>query len=168
MFDHWTELRRKSQLHDNLRLYSKSSLTLNEWRFNLIYLCRSLPFLSILCRASSHILGYDPPAVQKKQWHSRKAQIEPVFFECERALLIRASVLTTSQYSLWEYIGGNPRFTSERWLASFPQWQTNLRSQRALHEWHLTWQLYANEMPYSSFHCANSCFKWNSLVFVVL
>jgi hypothetical protein len=36
-------------------------------------------------RVSCHIVRYDtnPPAMQKQQWHSREAQIEPPFIECE-------------------------------------------------------------------------------------
>jgi hypothetical protein len=36
-------------------------------------------------RVSSHIVGYDtnPPAIQKQQLHSREAQIDPPFIECE-------------------------------------------------------------------------------------
>jgi hypothetical protein len=74
-----------------LRPYSKSSLTLNEWRFNL-----SFPWVSVLFlntwRVSNHIARYDtsPPAIQKQHWHSREAQIEPPLIECEWAFRIRA------------------------------------------------------------------------------
>jgi hypothetical protein len=59
-----------------LRLYSKSSLTLKEWRFNLSFPWVPMPFLNSW-RVSSHIVRYDtnPLAIQKQQWHSREAQI---------------------------------------------------------------------------------------------
>jgi hypothetical protein len=73
----------------SLRPYSKSSLTLNEWRFNLSFSWMSVLFLNSW-RVSSHIVRYDtnPPAIQKQQWHSRKAQIEPPLIECEWAFRI--------------------------------------------------------------------------------
>jgi hypothetical protein len=48
------------------RPYSKSSLTLNEWRFNLSFSRVSMLFLNSR-RVSSHIVRYDtsPPAIQK-------------------------------------------------------------------------------------------------------
>jgi hypothetical protein len=59
-----------------LRPYSKSSLTLIEWKFNLSFSWVSMLFL-ISWRVSSHIVRYNtnPPAIQKQQWHSREAQI---------------------------------------------------------------------------------------------
>ena len=137
MFDHWTEKWRKSSYMKTYVCILKAHSHSIEWRFNLIFPSRSLPFLSS-CRASSHILRYDtnPPAIREKQWHSRKAQIEPVFFECKWVFMIRASVLTNSQYSLWEYKGGNRRFTSERWLVSCPcmngAWPDNYTSTKSL------------------------------------
>jgi hypothetical protein len=70
------------------RRYSKSSLTLtltlNEWRFNLSFSWVSMLFLNS-CRVSSHIVRYDtnPTAIQKQNWHWRKAQIEPPLIDCE-------------------------------------------------------------------------------------
>jgi hypothetical protein len=72
-------------VYKHIRLYSKSSLTLKEWRFNL-----SFPWVSVLFlnswMVSSYIVRYDtnPPAIQKRHWHSKEAQIEPPLFECER------------------------------------------------------------------------------------
>jgi hypothetical protein len=78
-----------------LRPYTKSSLTLNEWRFNLSFSWMSMLFLNS-CRVSSHIVRYDtnPPAIQKQHWHWREAQIEPPLIECECewAFIIRALV----------------------------------------------------------------------------
>jgi hypothetical protein len=79
-----------------LRLYSKSSLTLKEWRFNL-----SFPWVSILFvnswRVSSHIVRYgtNPPAIQKQHWHSREALIEPPLIECEREWAFRIQAIMT-------------------------------------------------------------------------
>ena len=62
--------------------YSKYSLTLNEWRFNLSFLCVSI---IIFLNSWSVVLYYvttHPPAIQKR--HSREAQIElPPLIECE-------------------------------------------------------------------------------------
>jgi hypothetical protein len=83
--------------HCFLRLYSKTSLTLKEWRFNL-----SFPWVSVLFfnswRVSSRIVRYDtnPPAIQKHHWHSREAQIEPPLFEYEWAFRIQALV-----FNIW-------------------------------------------------------------------
>ena len=43
-------------------------------------------------RVSSHIVRYDtgPLAIQKQQWDSREAQIEPPLIECEWAFRIQA------------------------------------------------------------------------------
>jgi hypothetical protein len=43
----------------------------------------------------SRIVKYDTNllAIQKQQWHSREAQIEPPLFECEWAFRIQANVL---------------------------------------------------------------------------
>jgi hypothetical protein len=70
-----------------LRAYSKSSLTLTEWRFNLSFSWVSMLFLNSW-RAS--VMPYSvtthPPAIQKLQhWHSREAQTEPPLIECEGA-----------------------------------------------------------------------------------
>jgi hypothetical protein len=75
--------------------YSKSSLTLNEWRFNLSFSWVSMLFLnSWRVIMSSHRVRYDtsPPAIQKQHWHSREAQIEPPLIECEWAFRIQALV----------------------------------------------------------------------------
>jgi hypothetical protein len=83
--------------HCFLRLYSKTSLTLKEWRFNL-----SFPWLSMLFlnswRVRSHIVRYDtnPPAIQKHHWHSREAQIERPLFEYEWAFRVQALV-----FNIW-------------------------------------------------------------------
>jgi hypothetical protein len=75
------------------RPYSKSSLTLNEWRFNPSFSWVSMLFLNSW-RVSSHIVRYDTsaPAIQKQRWRSREAQIEPPLIECEWAFRIRAWV----------------------------------------------------------------------------
>ena len=83
---------------DDLRLYSKSSLTLNEWRFNL-----SFPWVSMLFLNSwrfsviPYYVTTHPPAIQKQRWPSREAQIEPQIepplFECEWAFIIQAVML---------------------------------------------------------------------------
>ena len=119
--DHWTELRRASYMITYFCILRAHSCTLNEWRFNLIP-CRSLPFLSS-CRASSHILRYDnyPSAIQKTQWHSRKAQVEP-------ALNTGMSIFS---------LGVNrrkPTLYIRTLTCFFSQWQTKLRSQGTLHE----------------------------------
>ena len=82
------------------RPYSKSSLTLNVWKFNLSFSRVSLLFLNSW-RAS--VIPYSvtthPPAIRKQQWHWREAQIEPPLIECECececewAFGIRASVV---------------------------------------------------------------------------
>jgi hypothetical protein len=86
-----------------LRPYSKSSLTLNEWRFNLSFSWVLMLFLNSW-RVSIHIVRYDtnPPAIQKQHWHSREAQIEPPLIECECewAFRIRALVLSSNHFSL--------------------------------------------------------------------
>jgi hypothetical protein len=68
--------------------YSKRSLTLKEWGFNLSFSWMSMLFLNSW-RVSSHIVRYDtsPPAIQKQHWHSREAQIEPPLIECKWALV---------------------------------------------------------------------------------
>jgi hypothetical protein len=89
--------------------YSKSSLTLNEWRFNLSFSSVSMLFLNSW-RVSSHIVRYDtnPPAIQKQHWHSREARIEPPLIECEWAFRIRAFMagfsVTSAMYlvSYWK------------------------------------------------------------------
>jgi hypothetical protein len=81
---HNTSLKFRYLSYKLLRLYSKSSLTLKEWRFNL-----SFPWVSMLFstswRVSSHMVRYDtnPPAIQNQHWHSREVQIEPSLCECE-------------------------------------------------------------------------------------
>jgi hypothetical protein len=72
------------------RLYSKSSLTPKEWRFNLSFPWVSMLFLNSW-RVSSHTVRYDTnaPAIQKQHWHSREAQIEPPLFEREWAFRIQ-------------------------------------------------------------------------------
>jgi hypothetical protein len=89
-----------------LRLYSKSSLTLNEWRFNLSFSWVSMLFLNSQ-RVSSHRVRYNtnPPTIQKQQWHSSEAQNEPPLTECEcewafriRALDILITVSTLTDY----------------------------------------------------------------------
>jgi hypothetical protein len=59
-----------------LRPYSKSSLTLNEWRFNLSFFRVSMLFFNSW-RVSGHIARYDTssPAIQKQQWHSEKLRM---------------------------------------------------------------------------------------------
>jgi hypothetical protein len=68
----------------DIRLYSKSSLTLSEieWRFNLSFPWVSMLFLN-RWRVSSHIVRYgtNPPAIQKVWVSSREAQIEPPLIE---------------------------------------------------------------------------------------
>jgi hypothetical protein len=85
----------------HLRPYSKSSLTLNEWRFNLSLSWASVLFLN-MWRVS--VLPYygttHPPAIQKQHWHSREAQIEPPLIECEWAFRIRALVLVLTLLDL--------------------------------------------------------------------
>jgi hypothetical protein len=51
----------------DIRPYSKSTLTLNEWRFNLSFSWVSVLFLNC-SRVSSHRVRYDtsPPAIQKQ------------------------------------------------------------------------------------------------------
>jgi hypothetical protein len=72
------------------RLYSKSSLTLKEWRFNL-----SFPWVSVLFLNSWRVspvpyyVTTHPPAIQKQHWYSREAQIEPPLFECEHEWAFR-------------------------------------------------------------------------------
>jgi hypothetical protein len=90
------------QILQNLRPYSKSSLTLNEWRFNLSFSRVSMLFLNSW-RVSSHIVRYDttPPAIQKQHCHSREAQIEPPLIECEWAFRIRAIEFTYAKFLLW-------------------------------------------------------------------
>jgi hypothetical protein len=74
------------------RPYSKSSHTLNEWRFNLSFSWVLMLFLNswrvsvVPYSATTH-----PPAIQKQHWHSREAQIEQPLIECEWAFRIRAS-----------------------------------------------------------------------------
>ena len=73
------------------RPYSKSSLTLNEWKFNLSFSRVSLLFLSSW-RASviPYYVTTHPPAIQKQHRLSREAQIEPPLIECEWAFRIQA------------------------------------------------------------------------------
>jgi hypothetical protein len=58
--------------YSRLRLYSKSSLTLEEWRFNL-----SFPWVSMLFLNSwgvsvvPYYVTTHSPAIQKQHWHSR-------------------------------------------------------------------------------------------------
>jgi hypothetical protein len=68
-------------------LYSKSSLTLKEWRFN-----RSFPWVSVLFfnswAVSSHMVRYSTTLTiqlfkNSIDTHAREAQIEPPLFECE-------------------------------------------------------------------------------------
>jgi hypothetical protein len=88
----------ESFMDDDICPYSKSSLTLNEWRFNLSFSRVSLLFLNSW-RASvvPYCVTAHPLAIQKQHWHSREAQIEPPLIECEWAFRIRA--IETSQSS---------------------------------------------------------------------
>jgi hypothetical protein len=81
----------------NWRPYSKSSLTFDEWRFNLScswVSMQTMLFLRNSWRVSSHMVRYDtsPPTIQKQQWHSSEAHIELPLIECEWAFRIRAWV----------------------------------------------------------------------------
>jgi hypothetical protein len=68
-----------------LRPYSKSSLTLKEWRFNPSFLeCQCCFWIT----GGWYIVRYDTIAIQKQHWHSREAQIEPPL--CEWAFRIQA------------------------------------------------------------------------------
>jgi hypothetical protein len=65
--------------HDHLRQYSKSSLTINEWKFNVSFPeCHCCFWIAGAWRAS--VVPYSVtthlPAIQKQHWHSREAQIE--------------------------------------------------------------------------------------------
>jgi hypothetical protein len=52
------------------RIYSKSSLTLNEWRFNLSFPWVSMLFLnSWWVRAVPYYVTTHSPAIQKQHWH---------------------------------------------------------------------------------------------------
>jgi hypothetical protein len=74
-----------------LRPYSKSSLTLNEWKLNLSFSRVSLLFLnSLSVSVVPYYVTNHPPAIQKQHWHSREAQIEPPLIECEWAFRIQA------------------------------------------------------------------------------
>jgi hypothetical protein len=77
---------------------SSLTLTLNEWRFNMSFSWVSMLFLNSW-RVSSHIVRYDtkPPAVQKQQWHSREAQIEPPLIECQCEWAFRIRALESHQ-----------------------------------------------------------------------
>jgi hypothetical protein len=83
-----------------IRPYSKSSLTLNEWRLNPSFSRVSMLFWNSW-RVSSHIVRYDtsPPAIQKQHWHSREAQIQPPLIECEWAFRIRALISVIRPFS---------------------------------------------------------------------
>jgi hypothetical protein len=81
------QLVRKAKIREvwtYIRPYSKSSLTLNEWKFNLSFSRVSLLFLNswrvsvIPYHVTTHL-----PAIQKQHWHSREAHIEPPLIECE-------------------------------------------------------------------------------------
>jgi hypothetical protein len=67
----------------NYAMYSKSSFTLKEWRFNL-----SFPWVSVLFlnRWRISLVPYyvvtHPPAIQKQHWRLSEAQIEPPLFVC--------------------------------------------------------------------------------------
>jgi hypothetical protein len=65
-----------NKVNPSLRLYSKRSLTLIEWRFNLSISWVSMLFLNSW-RVSSHIVRYNtnPLAIEKQHWHSREAEI---------------------------------------------------------------------------------------------
>jgi hypothetical protein len=85
---------------EDIRPYSKSSLTLNEWRFNLSFSWVSVLFLnSWRVSVVPHYVTTHPPAIQKQHWHLREAQIEPplVECECEWAFRIQAIVLQSLQ-----------------------------------------------------------------------
>jgi hypothetical protein len=60
------------------------SITLNEWRFSLSFSCVSKLFLNS-CSVSvvPYYVTAHPPAIQKQNWHSKEAQIEPPLIECE-------------------------------------------------------------------------------------
>ena len=83
------------------RLYSKSSLTLKEWRFNL-----SFPWVSVLFLNSWRVsvVPYDvtnhSSAIQKQHWHSREAQIEPPRFECDCEWAFRIQAYMTTLINL--------------------------------------------------------------------
>jgi hypothetical protein len=79
--------------NQNLRLYSKRSHTLNEWRFNMSFSWVSVLFLnSWRVSVVPYNVTTHPPATQKQHWHSRKVQIEPPLIErkCKWAFRIRA------------------------------------------------------------------------------
>jgi hypothetical protein len=79
-----------------IRPYSKSSLTLTEWRFDLSF---SWVLMLFLNSWKASVIPYSvtthPAAIQKQHWHSRRAQIEPPLIECECewAFRIRALIL---------------------------------------------------------------------------
>jgi hypothetical protein len=76
----------------HFRPYSKSSLTLNEWRFNVSFSRVSLLFLnSWRVSVVPYYVTTHPLDSQKQHSHSREAQIEPplIEFECKWAFRIR-------------------------------------------------------------------------------
>jgi hypothetical protein len=68
-----TKTYNSEQLLTDYRPYSKSSLTLTEWRFNLSISWVSMLFLNSW-RVRSHIVRYDtnPPTIQKQQLTLKK------------------------------------------------------------------------------------------------
>jgi hypothetical protein len=70
-------------------MYSKSSLTLKEWRFNLSFPLVSMLFLNSWgVSVVPYYVTTHSPAIQKQHWHSREAKIEPPLYECEWAFIM--------------------------------------------------------------------------------
>ena len=67
----------------NLRLYSKSSLTLKECFW----------IVGGLVSYEPNNVTTHPPAIQKQHWHSREVQIEHPLFECEREWAFRIQAI---------------------------------------------------------------------------
>jgi hypothetical protein len=101
------------------RPYSKSSLTLNEWRFNLSFSWAPTLFLNSW---SASVIPYyvtaHPPAIQKQHWHSREAWIEPPLIECEWAfrkwayIVIKQWNFPLLHSRMWANIQGVPKKTN--------------------------------------------------------
>ena len=85
-----------SKISQYISPYSKSSLTLTEWKFNLSFSRVSLLFFNSW-RASvvPYYVTTHPPAIQKQHWHSREAQIEPPLIECKCEWLFRIRALVS-------------------------------------------------------------------------
>jgi hypothetical protein len=76
------------------RLYSKSSLTLKEWRFNLSFSWVSVLFLnSWRVSIVTYYVTTHATAIQKQHWHSREAQID--------ACILKAHSHSMSGGSIW-------------------------------------------------------------------